>query len=286
MPFMIEVAAVLAGAVEDWGGFGIILALPFINAPIGFLEEWKAQGEVNALRASLKTTASVKRDGRFITPGSALMVPGDIFLIKGGMVVPAGCEWLEGDEIAVDTSALTGESLPRKVPDRQGGRGLLSGFVVKPGKCLAKVTKAGLTAEMGETAALVHAASERDTQGIFEQKIMNVCEVVILVTLVVTAIIVFVQIYVRGNSFQNVILMALSLVIASVPVALPMVMQITMAIGARKMADHKAIVTHLTALQEVASMTVLCSDKTGTLTTANITVMPDQIWVSSATEAA
>ena len=283
---MIEVAAVLAGAVEDWGGFGIILALPFINAPIGFLEEWKAQGEVNALRASLKTTASVKRDGRFITLESALMVPGDIFLIKGGMVVPADCEWLEGDEIAVDTSALTGESLPRKVPDRQGDRGLLSGFVVKSGECLAKVTKTGLTAEMGETAALVQAASERDTQGIFEQKIMNVCEVVILVTLVVTAIIVFVQIYVRGNSFQNVILMALSLVIASVPVALPMVMQITMAIGARKMADHKAIVTHLTALQEVASMTVLCSDKTGTLTTANITVMPDQIWVSSATEAA
>lgn len=72
---------------------------------------------------------------------------------------------------------------------------------------------------------------------------------------------------------------ALSLIIASVPVALPMVMQITLAIGARKMADHKAIVTHLTALQEIASMTVLCSDKTGTLTTANITVMHDQIWV-------
>ena len=83
---------------------------------------------------------------------------------------------------------------------------------------------------------------------------------------------------VRGNNFDQVILMALSLVIASVPVALPMVMQITMAIGARKMADHKAIVTHLTALQEIASMTVLCSDKTGTLTTAHITVMPDQIW--------
>lgn len=82
----------------------------------------------------------------------------------------------------------------------------------------------------------------------------------------------------RGNNFDEVILMALSLVIASVPVALPMVMQITMAIGARKMADHKAIVTHLTALQEIASMTVLCSDKTGTLTTAHITVMPNQIW--------
>ena len=87
---------------------------------------------------------------------------------------------------------------------------------------------------------------------------------------------------VRGNNFDQVILMALSLVIASVPVALPMVMQITMAIGARKMADHKAIVTHLTALQEIASMTVLCSDKTGTLTTAHITVMPDQIWCNPA----
>jgi magnesium-transporting ATPase (P-type) len=87
---------------------------------------------------------------------------------------------------------------------------------------------------------------------------------------------------VRGDDVDDVILDALSLVIASVPVALPMVMQITMAIGARKMADHKAIVTHLTALQEIASMTVLCSDKTGTLTTAHITVMPDQIWCNPA----
>jgi len=278
MPFMIEVAAVLAGAVEDWEDFSIILGLLLVNASIGFYEESKAQGEVNALRASLKTHAAVKRDGEFIMLESAKIVPGDIFLMKGGMVIPADCDMVEGEEIVVDTSALTGESLPRKVPDRSGNRHLLSGFIVKSGECLGCVTKTGLNTEMGEAAALVHAASDRDTQGIFEQKIMNVCEVVIFLTLLVTAIIVFVQIYVRSQDTDQVILMALSLVIASVPVALPMVMQITMAIGARKMADHKAIVTHLTALQEIASMTVLCSDKTGTLTTANITVMPDQIW--------
>jgi len=121
-----------------------------------------------------------------------------------------------------------------QVPDKSDNRLLLSGFVVKAGECLCVVTKTGLNTEMGEAAALVHAASERDTQGIFEQKIMNVCEVVIFITLVVTAIIVFVQIYIRKQNFDMVILMALSLVIASVPVALPMVMQITMAIGARK----------------------------------------------------
>jgi len=87
MPFMIEVAAILAGAVEDWEDFGIILALLFVNATIGFAEEWKAQGEVNALRASLKTHASVKRDGTFSTLESSKMVPGDVFLLKGGMVV-------------------------------------------------------------------------------------------------------------------------------------------------------------------------------------------------------
>jgi H+-transporting ATPase len=279
MPFMIEVAAVLAGAVEDWEDFAIILCLLIVNATIGFFEESKAQGEVNALRASLKTKAAVKRDGEFVMLESAKIVPGDIFLLKGGMVVPADCEMVEGEEIVVDTSALTGESTPRKVPDRNDNRSLLSGFIVKSGECLGCATKTGLNTEMGEAAALVHAASDRDTQGVFEHKIMNITEVVILITLVVTAIIVFVQIYVRDDDFDTVILMALSLVIASVPVALPMVMQITMAIGARKMADHKAIVTHLTALQEIASMTVLCSDKTGTLTTANITVMPDQIWI-------
>jgi len=110
-------------------------------------------------------------------------------------VVPADCEWVEGDEMLVDTSALTGESIPRKVPDKNNHRVLLSGFVVRAGECLASVKSTGLRTEMGEAAALVHAASERDTQGVFEQKIMNVCEVVIFLTLVITAIIIFVQIY-------------------------------------------------------------------------------------------
>ena len=120
-------------------------------------------------------------------------MPGDIVLLKGGMVVPADCEWVEGDEMLVDTSALTGESIPRKVPDKNNHRVLLSGFVVRAGECLASVKSTGLRTEMGEAAALVHAASERDTQGVFERKIMNVCEVVIFLTLVVTAVMVYVQ---------------------------------------------------------------------------------------------
>lgn len=122
-------------------------------------------------------------------------MPGDVVLLKGGMVIPADCEWVEGDEILVDTSALTGESMPRKIPDKNDNRQLLSGFVVRAGECLASVKSTGLKTEMGEAAALVHAASERDTQGVFEGKIMNVCEVVIFLTLLLTGIIVFVQIY-------------------------------------------------------------------------------------------
>jgi hypothetical protein len=129
------------------------------------MEEWKSQGEVNALRASLKTHASVKRDGTFAIIESSQIVPGDVVLLKGGMVVPADCVWVEGDEMQVDTSALTGESMPRKVPDKADHRVLLSGFVVRAGECLACVKSTGLKTEMGEAAALVHAASERDTQG-------------------------------------------------------------------------------------------------------------------------
>merc|ERR1719310_2422160 len=109
---------------------------------------------------------------------------------------------------------------------------------------------------------------------------MQVVRAVILVTLIDAAVALYINHFQRGQHLKDALLGSLALVIGAVPIALPLVMQVTMAIGAAKMASRKAIVTHLTALQEIASMTVLCSDKTGTLTTADMRVMRERIWVS------
>mmetsp|Transcript_17160 Transcript_17160/g.36864 ORF Transcript_17160/g.36864 Transcript_17160/m.36864 type:complete len:1000 (+) Transcript_17160:91-3090(+) len=285
MPFMLEIAAVLAAVIEDWADFAVITLMLVVNALIGFHEEHKAKQSLDALKASMTATCPTKRDGTMVVLPVAELVPGDIVFLRGGNVVPADCEWLEGDPMLVDTAALTGEPIPRKVPrpEREGepegaGRQMLSGCIIKQGEghCLVKET--GLRTEIGQAAGMVQEASGH-SMGVFETKIMQVVRAVILVALVDALVVLYIsRRFHPEEKLSQSLLNVLALVIGAVPIALPLVMQVTMAIGAAKMAKKEAIVTHLTALQEVASMSVLCSDKTGTLTTADMRVLPSKTW--------
>lgn len=284
MPLMLEIAAVVSAIGSDWPDFTIIVLMLVLNALIGFHEEHKAKQSLDALKGEMTATVPVKRNGAMVIMPIAELVPGDIVFLRGGNVVPADCEWLEGDPMLVDTAALTGEPLPRKVPrpsrpDEAPGAGaqLLSGCIIKQGEGHCEVKLTGLRTEIGQAAGLVQEASGH-TIGVFETKIMQVVRAVILVTLLNAGVVLYINVANRDQDFKHALLGVLALVIGAVPIALPLVMQVTMAIGAATMAKRKAIVTHLTALQEIASMTVLCSDKTGTLTTANMRVMPTSIW--------
>jgi len=284
MPFMLEIAAVLSAVIGDWADFAVITLMLVVNALIGFREEHKARQSLDALKAQMTATVPTKRNGTMVILPVAELVPGDVIFLRGGNVVPADSEWVEGDPMLVDTAALTGEPIPRKVPrpDQDGeadgaGRQLLSGCIIKQGEghCLVKHT--GMNTEIGQAAGMVQEASGH-SMGVFETKIMQVVRIVILVALVDAAVVLYVSVKAFEEEFSKALLNVLALVIGAVPIALPLVMQVTMAIGAAKMARQKAIVTHLTALQEVASMSVLCSDKTGTLTTAEMEVLPSRIW--------
>jgi len=284
MPFMLEIAALLSGITKDWSMFAIIMFMLVVNGLIGFYEERKAQQSLDALKSQMTATVPVKRNGTMVILPVAELVPGDIIFLRGGNVVPADSEWLEGDPMLVDTAALTGEPVPRKVPrpPRDGeppeaGRLLLSGCIIKQGEGHCEVKKTGLHSEIGQAAGLVQEASGH-TMGVFETKIMQVVRAVILITLVDAAIVLYIDVAHRNVHFTDALLGVLALVIGAVPIALPLVMQVTMVIGAGSMARRVAIVTHLTALQEIASMKVLCSDKTGTLTTADMRVLPSRMW--------
>jgi len=286
MPIMIEIAALLSALIKSWPDFTIICALLFTNGTLGFIEEKNAQASVDALKDGLLRELPILRDGKNVVKPVTELVPGDILFLRGGNIIPADCYFCKGDVMQVDQAALTGESLPVKVPRNDDtnkandmipsdGKLMYSGAILKQGECHCVVYKTGLYTLMGEAAAAIQESGGK-AEGLFESKIKHAAFVLIVITLLVVFILFYYNYVIVGKDIAQVLEASLSLIIASVPVALPMVMKVTLSIGAKEMADHGGIVTHLTALEEIASMKVLCSDKTGTLTTAKMTVMPDK----------
>jgi len=282
MPYMIQAATVLSAILQQWAPFAILLSIIIINTAIGFYEEKKAKDALDGLKNSMTTTVPTKRNGTMVMLDVVDLVPKDIVFLRGGNIVPADCRWLEGDVFQVDTAALTGEALPRKVPSNQYGTELLSGCVVKQGEGFVVIERTGVNTEigMGMTAIAENAGVE---MGFFEAKIMSVVTGIICITIIDIIVLTLFETMGRGHHLygqgqNSMLLWDLAIMVAAVPIALPLVIQVTMAIGASTMASKKAIITHLTALQEIASMKVLCSDKTGTLTTANMTIISERIW--------
>ncbi len=265
IPWMIEVAAILSAAVRHWPDFFIILALLFFNAGVGFWQEYTAGNAVDALKKELAQKARVLRDGVWKVIDAAGLVPGDIIRIRLGDVVPADARLVDGDYLSVDQSALTGESLP---VTRRRGEEVYSGTIVKQGEVLAEVTATGKKTKFGETAGLVEQAK---TVSHFQKAVLTIGNYLIYVSLVLVAILILVQLH-RREPWLDLIQFALILTVASIPVAMPAVLSMTMAVGAMLLSKKKAIVTRLESIEEMASMDILCSDKTGTLTKNQLTL--------------
>jgi H+-transporting ATPase len=260
IPWMIEGAVILSAAVQHWADFFIILVLLLSNAVVGFWEEYQAGNEIAALKAKLAVKAKVKREGKWINPPARELVPGDIIRVLLGDIVPADARILKGDPVEVDQSALTGESLPitRKVSEA-----LFSGSIIRRGEVDALVYATGTNTFFGETAQLVQGAH---TTSHFQKAVMKIGNyLIILAAVLVTAIIAF-ALLVRHDPVLTTLEFSLVLLVAAIPVAMPTVLSVTMAVGARLLAKKQAIVTRLAAIEELAGVDVLCSDKTGTLT--------------------
>ncbi len=265
IPWMIEVAAVLSAAVRHWPDFFIIVALLIFNAGVGFWQEYTAGNAVEALKKELAQKARVLRDGAWKIIDAAGLVPGDIIRIRLGDVVPADAVIVEGDYLSVDQSALTGESLP--VTKKQNEE-IFSGTIVKQGEVVAEVTATGKNTKFGKTAGLVEQAK---TVSHFQKAVLTIGDYLIYVSLFLVTILVLVQLH-RHQPWIDLIQFALILTVASIPVAMPAVLSMTMAVGAMLLSKKKAIVTRLESIEEMASMDILCSDKTGTLTQNKLTL--------------
>ena len=265
IPWMIEVAVVLSGVVRHWPDFFIILTLLVANAAVGFFEEHQAGNAIEALKARLAIKARVRRDGKWITPPARELVPGDAIRLRLGDIVPADARLLDGDEISVDQSALTGESLPAS---RKPGDAVYSGSIIRRGEIGALVYATGGKTYFGKTAELVQTAV---TVSHFQKAVLRIGNYLIMLAVAMVAVIIGFALY-RGDPVLTTMQFALVLTVAAIPVAMPTVLSVTMAVGARLLAKKQAIVSKLVAIEELAGVDVLCADKTGTLTQNKLTL--------------
>ena len=265
IPWMIEAAVILSAVARHWPDFGIILVLLLANAAVGFWEEHQAGNAIAALKATLAIKARVKRDEKWITPAARELVPGDVIRVRMGDIVPADARLLEGDPIEVDQSALTGESLPAT---RKSGEAIFSGSIVRQGEIGALVYATGANTYFGRTAELVQGAQ---TVSHFQRAVLKIGNYLIILAVVLVATIIAFALF-RGDPILTTLQFALVLTVAAIPVAMPTVLSVTMAVGARLLAMKKAIVTRLEAIEELAGVDVLCADKTGTLTQNRLTL--------------
>jgi H+-transporting ATPase len=264
IPWMIEAAALFAGLVQHWSDFVIILVLLLANGVIGFWEEFQAGNTIAALKAKLALFARAKRDGAWTSLPAAELVPGDVIRVRLGDIVPADARLLEGDPVEVDQSALTGESLP---VTKGEGEAVYSGSILRQGEADAFVVGTGSNTYFGRTAELVEKAH---TQSHFQRAVLQIGNYLIMIAAVLVVLIVGISLF-REEPILTTLLFALVLTIAAVPVAMPTVLSVTMAVGARVLAAKQAIVSRLASIEELAGVDVLCSDKTGTLTQNKLT---------------
>ena len=285
--YLIEAAAILSGALQDWTDFGIITALLFVNAFIGFIEEARAESAVDALKSTLALRCRVMRDGKMVEMEARAVVPGDVISLRTGDVISADAIVLprvkktaiykglgfaehqelqsgahEDDdhddqpvELSADQSALTGESLPTMKHPRDL---LYSSSIVKSGQCMALVIKTGEKTFVGRAANLIAITTDA---GHFQKIIQKIGNFLVVITVVMIVIILIVGTVAQGHAFTTQLQNCLIICIASIPVGLPTVLSVTMAVGAKQLAAKQVIVKRLTAVEEMAGIDILCSDK-------------------------
>ena len=265
IPFMIEIAAVISAIISHWEDFWVIISLLLINGTVAFFQEHKADNAINLLKQKLSIRSRVLRDGKWIELSSQELVPGDVIRIRLGDIIPADAKLFGGEYFSVDESALTGESLPveKHVEDVA-----YSGSIVQKGEMSALVVSTGMKTFFGKTAKLVE---EARTKSHFQKALVKIGDYLVALAVGLVALVFLVAMF-RHESLLETLQFALVLIIASIPAALPAVLSVTMAVGATVLAKKQALVSKLTAIEEMAGVDILCADKTGTLTKNDLSV--------------
>ena len=272
-------AAVVSGIVGDFKDTIVIAAIVLLNGAIGFVQEFRAERAIEALQQMAAPTANVIRNGINTTIAAADAVPGDIVLLEAGRIVPADLRLMESARLRIEEAALTGESHAvdkaietMRDPELPLGDRLnmaYMGTVVTHGRGRGVVVATGIRTEFGHIAEMLSRTEEVDTP--LKRRLERFGKQLVIVALLVAAI-VFILGLLRGEPLLTMLLTAISLAVAAIPEALPAVVTIALALGARRMVQKNALARKLSAVEALGSVTIICSDKTGTLTQNRMSV--------------
>eukprot|EP00195_Chlamydomonas_chlamydogama_P015211 CAMPEP_0202890410 /NCGR_PEP_ID=MMETSP1392-20130828/817_1 /ASSEMBLY_ACC=CAM_ASM_000868 /TAXON_ID=225041 /ORGANISM="Chlamydomonas chlamydogama, Strain SAG 11-48b" /LENGTH=1114 /DNA_ID=CAMNT_0049573971 /DNA_START=250 /DNA_END=3594 /DNA_ORIENTATION=+ len=280
LAWAMEIAAIISIALLDYADFALIVALLLVNSVISYVEESNADKAIKALTAALAPKAKCLRDGKVETIEAVNLVPGDVIIMKFGDIVPAdvkilgeeGGDTSEETPMQIDQAALTGESLPVK---KFTGDVAFSGSAVKQGERHCVVYATGVNTFFGRAAALISGTNNVANLQIVMTKIGAMC-------LVTIAVWVLIELAVQFGHYDHscgpgeeacpTLVNMLVVIVGGIPIAMPTVLSVTLALGAFKLAKEGAIVARMSAVEEMAGMDVLCSDKTGTLTLNQLSV--------------
>ena len=278
---LLLIAALVSALLGDWLEAIVILVIVILNAVFGYIQEFKAEQSMAALRRMAVPTVRARREGSIREISAREVVPGDIIVLETGNIVPADGRVLEGINLRVDESALTGESEPvekdggllfeseKALGDRRNM--IYSGTVVTYGRGEFVVTETGMRTELGHIASMMQSVIQESTP--LQQRLNKLGKLLAQAALGLVAV-VFVLGWIRGQSkIEELLLTAVSLAVAAVPEALTAVVTIALSLGAQRMLKRKSLIRKLPAVETLGSVTVICSDKTGTLTLNRMTVV-------------
>ncbi len=277
--WILIVAAVVSGALGEWVDALAILAIVLLNGVIGFVQEQRAEKAMSALRKLSAPSAKVVRDRTHQTVPAGTLVPGDIIQVEAGDNIPADARLIQSFSLRVQEAALTGESVPGEkdadvvlAPDTPLGdrRNMVyMGTVAAAGKAWAMVTAIGMQTELGHIAGMLARHEPEPTP--LQRRLAELGRVLIVICLVIVTVIFGLQVW-RGGKLIEAFLVSVSLAVAAVPEGLPAVVTIALALGVQRMVKRNALVRKLPSVETLGSVTVICSDKTGTLTRNEMTV--------------
>ncbi|NDY57987.1 cation-transporting P-type ATPase [Desulfovibrio sulfodismutans] len=276
--YILIVAAVVTAVLGEWVDAWVICGVVLVNAVVGYVQEAKAVKALAALSATMKAEATLVRGGKTSRVDAAQLVPGDVIILRSGDKAPADVRIVWSRELRVDESSLTGESLPvEKSPAAVARSAVLAertgmayaGTLVAYGQGLGVVTATGGSTELGRIAGLVEAADELETP--LTRKIAKFSHLLLVVILALAAVTFFIGIL-RGEPASHMFMAAVALAVGAIPEGLPAAMTIILAVGVSRMAARKAVIRRLPAVETLGGVTVVCSDKTGTLTENQMTV--------------
>jgi len=267
MPIMIWIAITIEAVLNNWPDMWILCGLQAINGGVGYYEMTKAGDAVAALKKSLKPKATAFRDGQWQVINGVTLVPGDLVSLNAGAAVPADCMINHGT-IDVDQAALTGESLPVTMIKGDSPK---MGSTVARGETEATVIATGMNTFFGKTANMIQSVDEL---GHLQKILLTIMAFLIVLSFTLCGITLW-YLLDQGQNFREAISFVVVLLVASIPVAIEVVVTATLALGSRGLAEMDAIVARLSAIEELAGMNMLCSDKTGTLTLNKMVIQDD-----------